>query len=268
MYPDLLEIALAAAEQDSAIRLPWGVIDRFSKFFNDQQLPLLIRYYQWWDKKESYFDWDGEDLAIILKRRPEFFSEMLDFENKEFSFSRYDSRPLKFLWQDESLATMIFNMLPKLAEQDNWLKDNIMKSLFPKGASLEQQDRMRSFIWQAIKSRPENLTIVRMLFKAVRRSLPEQLMPTLELIFATYPDNPDELFERLSLFPSSRTSGRSRIPLHESDKQVWEQVIQTIDNQLTQTFTLLDYRQYALHQIGYLNKQIAEEAARNFAAPY
>lgn len=268
LYPDLIAIALDAAEQDSSVQLPWGVIGRFNKFFDDDQLPLLIRYYKWWDRKESYFDWDGEDLATLLKRRPDFFSELLDFNDKSFSFSRYDNRPLGFLWQDESLEPIIADILPKLVKQDDWTKNGIMKSLFPKDANSEQKDRMLNFIWRLIRDRPEKLSIVRMLFKAVRRSITEQLMPTLELIFATYPENPDQLFERLSLFSSSRTTGRSWIPIYESDNQVWEQVVRTIDSQQTQTFVLLDYRQYALSQINNLNKKIAEEAARNFADPY
>ena len=143
-----------------------------------------------------------------------------------------------------------------------------MKALFTKEANSEQKQQMFEFVERAIKSKPDSLDLIKLIFKAVRESMPEQLMPALEFIFQTYPDNPNQLFQHLSLFPSSRIAGSSWIPVHEADKEVWEQVIQTIDRQEPQTFELLDYRQHALRQIGYLNQQITEEAARNFADPY
>nr|GEZ89327.1 hypothetical protein [Tanacetum cinerariifolium] len=223
LYPDLLEIALDAAEQDSNVQLPWGIIENFSQFFNDNQLPLLIRYYKWWDSKEKPFDWQGKDLAVILKRKPDFLFNLLDSDKEAFSFSRYDNRSLGFLWKDESLEPLISSVLPRLADEGYWPRDKAIKSLFPKGGSNEQQARMLDFIKRTIASHPENLAVVRMLFKAVRRSLPKHLMSILKLVLTTYPDNPDKLFEHLSFIPSSRTTGKSWIPVYESDKQIWEQ---------------------------------------------
>jgi len=270
LYPDLLLIGLEAADQDSAVHLCYAVVDRFSHFFTDQQLPLLKRYYQWWNNREVYHDWNCQELDILVKRDPDFLLELYSSESKLYAdLSRSERRPLTFLWQDTDYDEQITKILIFLSEQTGWFsRSEAVQALFPKEANPEQKQRMLYYIERTIKTRPDSLELVKLLFKAVREGMPEQLMPTLELLFHTYPDNPNELFQHLSLFPSHRVTGSSWIPVHEADKKMWEQVIQTIDQQKTQTFSLLDYRQQAIRQIGYLNKSIAEEAARNFTDPY
>ncbi len=143
-----------------------------------------------------------------------------------------------------------------------------MKCLFPRDVGEKGKERMLNFVFRIIKSRPDSLILIKLLFKVIRNTQAEQLTSALELIFQTYAENPDNLFEHLSLFPSTRSAGGSWIPVYEGDKMLWEEVIKTIDRQPEPTFALDDYRQYALRQISYLNRQIAEEAARNFADPY
>ena len=205
----------------------------------------------------------------MVEREPDFLLEVLDSEKKEpYALSLHERRPLKFLWNNPKYEPMIEALLASLSKQPSWQVKDIMKSLFPRDLAQEEKERMLSFVLRIIKTRPDSLNLVKLLFKVVRNTHAEQLTSALELIFQTYPENPDNLFEKLSIFPSMRSASGSWIPVHEADKKVWEDVIKTIDRQPEPTFALDDYRQNALRQIGYLNKQIAEEAARNFADPY
>ncbi|MBW3127289.1 ATP-binding protein [Hymenobacter profundi] len=262
LYPDLLTIGLKIVEQNPSAYLCYGVIKSFGRFFSNEQQTLLERYYQWWNNRTNHYDWSCKELAILVNRRPGFLLEVFNSENY------HERRPLTFLWEEERYSELLPELLAVLDQLPDWMpRSNFIKSLFPKEASAQQKEHMLHFITDTIRAKPDT-KLTRQLFKAVRESQPEQLMHMLELIFQTYPDNPNQLFQHLSLFPSMRTSGGSWIPVHEADKEVWEQVIQTIDRQEPQTFELLDYRQCALRQIGYLNQQITDEAARNFADPY
>jgi hypothetical protein len=269
LYPDLLAIALDKAERNSNIQLPWGLIKEFSRFFSDEHFPLLKRYYYWQQQRTTHYDWNCDELLILIERQPHFLLELLSSENKElYDFSWHERRPLKFLWESSKYEPIIETLLGLLSVQKSWQVSGAMKSLFPRDIETEGKKRMLDFVIRTIKSRPNSLSLIKLLFKVVRNTQSEQLMTTLELILQAYPQNPDNLFENLSLFPSTRSAGGSWIPVYEADKRVWEDVIKTIDQQVTPTFALDDYRQYVLRQIGYLNKQIAEEAARNFADPY
>jgi hypothetical protein len=269
LYPDLLAISLDTTEQNPTIQLPWGLIKEFSSFFSDEHFPLLKRYYHWQHQHTRHHDWNCEELSIMVEREPDFLLELLDSEKKKpYALSLHERRPLKFLWKNHKYEPMIEALLTSLSKQPSWQVKDIMKSLFPRDLVQEQKERMLSFVFRIIKSRPDSLNLVKLLFKVVRNTHAEQLMSALELIFQTYPENPDNLFEKLRLFPSMRSASGSWIPVHEADTRVWEDVIKTIDRQPEPTFALDDYRQNALRQIGYLNKQIAEEAARNFADPY
>ncbi|WP_019949039.1 ATP-binding protein [Hymenobacter aerophilus] len=269
LYPDLLAISLETAVRNPKVHICYAVIERFGHHFTDQQLPLLKRYYQWWNSKESQYDWGCEELAVLVRREPGFLLEVFNFENDPAnSYRYYERRPLTFLWQDDSYEEQISELLSASAQQTRLLsRSRLVKTIFPEGAGQEEKLRMIDFIKRTIESKPD-VEVTKLLVKAVRESLSDQLMPTLELIFQAYPENPDQLFQHLSLIPSSRTAGSSWIPVFEADKAVWEQVLETIKRQPTQTFELMDYQRHALNRISHLNQQITKEAADNFADPY
>ncbi len=269
LYPDLLAILLDATERDPTIQLPWGLIKEFGSFFSNEHFPLLKRYYYWQQQHATYHDWNAEELSILVERQPSFLLEVLSAETKALDdFSLRERRPLGFLWANPNYEPMVEELIVSLAKQESWRVRETIKCLFPRDIDEKDKERMLNFVFRIIKSRPDSLSLVKLLFKVVRNTQADQLMSVLELIFQTYPENPDNLFESLSLFPSIRSASGSWIPVHEEDKKLWDNVIKTIDQQPEPTFALDDYRQHALSEIKYLNRRIVEEAARNFADPY
>jgi hypothetical protein len=269
LYPDLLKIAFTVAEQTPEARLPYDLINCFGKFFFPDNISLLKRYYRWQQKNYNHSDWDSEDLEAILQYDESFFLELLQEEfDKYMMVSVFGGRPLDFLWKNSRYESLLLVALELLMKQDTYLREEgIVESFFPKNADEDTQKKMYDFVVSATKGASSQKLIL-FLFIAVRESLSAYFVQYLNLILKAFPDNPDGLFEKLEIIPSSRSYSGSRIPILESEKQTWQSVVVTIDQQTPQTMQLFSYRDYAIRHIRSLDKQILREAEDEFTDPY
>ena len=270
LYPDLLTIAFDAAAQSSEVRLPYHLIPDFGKFFIPKHLYLLKRYYQWKRKENDHFDWDCKDLELILQHDESFFLELLREGFGEYVItSVFGNRPLSFLWRSERYETLLMSSLQLILAQDIYLREEgIIESFFPKNADQVTTERIYDFITRTVQSEAATPKLISFLFIAVRESLDNYLFSFLELILRMFPNNPDQLFEKLEIIPSSRVYSGSRIAVLESDKRKWQQALEVIDQQNPQTMPLFSYRNYIIQHLRSLDKDVLREAEYEFTDPY
>ena len=270
LYPNLLTRALDyAATATHGIYFYYGLIAEFNKFFSDAQLDILKRLYAWEDEHQQHFDYNSEQLACLVERDPSHLLEYSRKNRKKRGFiSRYDSRKLEFLWKSDKYFPELLTIIKELAEHHSRFEEkDIADALFPATHEENEQRLQESFLSQAIVHFSGDTAAIGLLFAIIREQLPKQLIAYLSELLP-HTSNNLALLKELPLFPSSRTTGSSWVPVYQQEQQLWRDVLELVDAQVKLTGDLFKYRAYVLQQIDYLDRSIADENERNFASPY
>jgi hypothetical protein len=98
-------------------------------------------------------------------------------------------------------------------------------------------------------------------FSIICYKYPELKMEFLERFLKINSDF--EAFKNLEIIQRSKSWSGSYIPILESEKKIWENVISVLDR-LPYRLNYYDHKEYANRQIGYCDLRIKDEMKREF----
>lgn len=270
LYPQLLTRVLKRAKKNKKpVNLYYNFNEEFAPHFTSIHQPLLQDLYLWQCSTQDSFDSDGEQLAGLVAHEHEFLVRYnrVNFKRRGYN-TRYDSRRMTLLWESDKYHPQLYQMLADLsAHYTRFEERDLADAFFPTSEDDAQRAVQEHFLLEAIIHFRDSAKVMRLLFTLIREQMPDKLMHYFGQLLAVVPDN-QELYESINFFPSSRTAGRSWVPVLEDDKHRWNEILTVISAQPKGTAALRKYQLRVLEEIEFLNRQISAEQEKDFASPY
>jgi hypothetical protein len=270
LYPQLLRRVLQKAKDaGKSFDVFHLKMKLFVQHFAGPQLKVLQDWYLWQCETNEHYDGGGKKLACLVGQDPGFLLRYNRTNFKRRSFlPRYDSRPLRFLWESATYQPQLYQMVADLASRYTRFEERqLADALLPSPHNETQRANQQRFLGEALVHFRANSKAIGLLFTLIREQMPDQLLSYFRQLLALGIKDL-ELLKSIRLFPSARTTGRSWVPVLEDDKRRWEEILSAISTQSRPTPALHEFHLLVLEEIDKVSQQIAAERERDFAAPY
>jgi hypothetical protein len=216
---------------------------------------------------DQHHDYDAVYLNKLLNYDKDFLVTYIDnlFDTKEY-LTKHDIYPdFLILWLREDFETIFFNLmeliLTKTAKRRYFREGDILESFFELDKNKPFYKNLdyciKKFI--AIFSTDEHKMIFTFDYIS---TLNDELRKEYILYFLTH-NKSFELFDKLSLEPSSKSAHGSWVPVLQKDKDFYQSLLQNING-----IDFLEHRQKIEELISYIEDDIKREKKRDFMDDY
>jgi len=243
------------------------ISQRLEIYFKNN-LELLKQAYLLCVNKNNHFDYDSNSLNKLVTLDSSFLERFIHkiFEKKEF-ISLHDIHiDLKIFWEREDFEEIFFNIIEIIFDVSKskkvWRGGEILKSFLslPQGNE-EIKNNMDYIIKKYINEFSEDENRIIFIFEFI-----SELSHENKKVFISYfiqKNASYELFEKLSLEPSSFGWSGSRVPHLQKDKDFYISLLEHITG-----IKFLKHKQYLEKRISYIEEQIKSEKKSDFMSDY
>jgi hypothetical protein len=272
LYPQLVNLMLDwPANAKPGLKVDYTFVETLGHHFAQDEQKLLQRIYLLQCKAYTHFDYDGEQLGILLTADPEFALRYHKQTTKRRGYpSRYEARRLSVLWKNEHLRPYLFQIIQDLSTDLDYFSfndDSFADAFLPVTSDDEEKAEQDAFLTAAIAHFSTNPNAVRLLFALIRERRPGQLAQFFNQLLTIAPNN-FELYERLDFVPTSRVFSGSYADVLERDINRWNEMLTVITSQPKQTSALRKLQMRLLSLVSGAKRSITQEREREFASPY
>ena len=243
------------------------ISQHFEIYFKDD-LELLKQAYLLCMDKNNHLDYDSSFLNKLITLDSSFLERFIHkiFEKKEFISSHDIHTDLKIFWERENFEEIFLNIIEIVFDISKskkiWRGGEILKSLLSHSQGNEDlKKKMDYVIKKYINEFSEDENRIIFIFEFI-----SELSHENRKVFISYfiqKNDSYELFEKLSLEPSSFGWSGSRIPYLQKDKDFYTSLLEC-----TSGVKFLRHKQYLEKRISYIEEYIKSEKKSDFMRDY
>jgi hypothetical protein len=272
LYPQLAKLVLDwPADAKLGLKVDYTFVEVLGHHFAQNEQELLQRIYLLQCKAHTHFDYNGEQLAILLTEDPEFALRYHKETTKDRGYSsRYETRRLSILWKNKHFRLYLLHILQDLSTDLNYFSfndDSLANTFLPVTDDEEEKAEQDAFLTAALAHFLTNPNAIRLIFALIRERKPGQLAQFLNELLTIAP-NDFELYDQLDFVSTSRVFSGSYADVLEQDVSRWNEMLTVITSQPKQTSTLRKLQMRLLSLISGAKRSITQEREREFASPY
>jgi len=240
------------------------LIELFSEDIN-----LLKRAYLIVERSRNYDDYNGQVFDQLLDLDPAFITDYIawKYENAEHALlsSHDDKRDYSFIWSrsdHQEIMDRVVNSVYSYEHDSLIFIDPYLKTFFQTGgdsgeAGKEEENRQDEYLLRVIDDRSDDADSMKLLFGVIAHFSPQRRRTFIECFVQR--NKSFEMFRRLPLEPSSRSTTGSWVPVLQRRVNYWESLLPIMN-----TADLLRHKQYVERQIKSLRAEIEREKKKDF----
>ncbi len=147
-----------------------ALIDFISRYADSIETETLKRLYLQQDAMQQHFDFDGQELLVVLKRDNGFLLEFLRSIPKD-SISRRsgDHRELSVVWQLEDPTKILGEAIAEVVNADEFGLGTDMVEAFFSNIPAEKDQRANTFLLELIGTHYKNSRLISTVFQVIRQ---------------------------------------------------------------------------------------------------
>lgn len=262
IYVEILEIILSKIKKEE---VKISVAKKFiEKCLSFESFPfeMIVEAFLYSNDIEHSFDYKNEILKKLLERDSNIIIRILKFNSpNRISYHDLEHEHYDFIWELENSVAIINSIFDYfIASETYYFSERAIAAFFPSGND-KYGKKPIEYLEDIITEKYLNDKYIDVVYSIVSHKFPNLKMDFLERILKLNSDF--ETFKNLEIIPRSRSWSGSYIPILESEKKVWKNVISVLDR-LPNRLSYYDHKDYANRQIGYCDIRIKDEMKREF----
>ena len=263
---DILEILLNhSKENDAKISLSPDSFEWLLSIENIDYIKFKEVYF-YAIKADKHADYEKKILKKLVQLHPEIITELLKFNQPEFSYSINDlsHNNFDFIWELDNCFNLIDSIIDYFIESKNWRIGETISAIFP-NEDTEKGEKALKYIDKVITERFNNEEYIEIIFSLIVYKYPLIQLQKLQLLLTK--NTNFELFKSLEITRTSRSWSGSEIPLIENDINRWRSVLSMLD-EMPNTLDFLKHKEYAEKNIYWGQEEKKRVMKREFYEDY
>ncbi|MHB8793175.1 MAG: nSTAND3 domain-containing NTPase [Thermoleophilia bacterium] len=241
-------------------------VNKILNIIYESRCDLLKKLYFSYADVDKHMDYDGSTFALILEMDSGFSSEYIDymFTKKEWLTRHDDHRDYSFIWLRNDFMQVMTNIAEKIYDHEEASGfHSFIETFFTlKSGNAKNEEiieRQDAFLSEMIQKHSDDGQYVKFIFNLLsEETISFDRMLKFLSLFLTLNKNID-VFEQLSLFPSSMGWSGSAVPVYQKRVDDLEKILPRLD-----TIELLWHKLHIEERIEAYRKQVEAEKKRDF----
>jgi|GEM_PF-1132220 len=262
IYSEILGIVLTKIKKEKVkISVGKNFIEKCLSF-SDFPFETLIEAYLYSNNIEQHFDYNKKILKTLLQRDSNFLIRLLKFNfPNRISYYDLEHENFDFIWELDNYINIIDSIFELYISSKTYcFSENAVASFFS-GVKNKHGNKPIDYLKSIIDKNYLNNKYIDIAFSIICYKYPDLKMDFLERFLKL--NSNFNFFKDLEIIKRSKSWSGSYIPILESEKKIWENVISVL-NRLPNRLNYYDHKEYANRQIGYCDLRIKDEIRREF----
>ena len=262
IYSEILGIALTKIKKEK-VKISVGqhfIVKCFS--FSNFSFETLIQAYLYSNDIDQDFDYENNILKTLLQRDSNVLIRLLKFNSpNRISYHDLEHEKFDFIWELDNYINIIDSIFEFYIISETYnFSENDVASFFS-AARDKHGNKPVDYLKSIIDKKYLNDKYIDVVFSIICYKYPDLKMEFLERFLNLNSDF--EIFKNLEIIQRSKSWSGSYIPILESEKKIWTNVISVIDR-LPNRLKYYEHKEYANRQIGYCDLRIKDELKKEF----
>lgn len=225
---------------------------------------LMEQLYLEMIRKEDHYDYDGNELHVILKRRPSFFLKLIEHLADERQINRQENRKLSKMWQLENGFMVLEKAVNFLTahQRYHFHAEELLSELFDGPIKIDQiKENRLTFLTRYIENNAGDLKRMQAIFKAIGSKMQDHFT----LLLQTYliANKRFDHFSKIHWTDRGVKIISGDAISAEIDERAWQRVKAVLEN-MPSSADYLEHRVFVSKKIVYCQKDAIWERKRNF----